>query len=71
MDDKTRVQVTHANLISQGLVEQIPGGIRLTKKGINKAQEVWIALPDEHKFLLVPYLRKQLGLAFPEEIKDD
>ena len=66
-DATKRVLTAQAAMIAQGLAFWTPDGIRITDTGFKKAAEIWDAIPDEHKFLLIPYLRRALKLKFPEE----
>ncbi len=49
------------------MVVQTEDGITPTEKGFERANQVWKAIADEDKFLLIPLLRKWLRLRFSSE----
>jgi len=69
MDIDKQVIIIQAELLSQDLISQSENRMRLTDKGYKIAEQIWSNIPDQHKFLLIPYLRKMLNLMFKEEEK--
>lgn len=61
------VQVTIAELLAKGLVEQLDAGIRPTRKGRERASDVWESITSPDKLLLIPFLREYLHLEYKEE----
>lgn len=59
LDFSKKYLVIKANLIAQGLFEEMENGIKITNKGKITARKMWMALPDEDK-LLYSWLTRSL-----------
>lgn len=51
-DVDKQVIITKETLIAYGYFIEVPGGIRITKKGYTAAYDLWMAHSDEEKLLL-------------------
>lgn len=59
-DIKKGMAVASASLITQGLVEQLDNGLRITEAGKSEALRRWMQLPGENR-LLFTFLFERLG----------